>query len=354
MIYFRRFLNYPTVMWMKDFLFSLLAKVGSPCLRGLARALQPVSVSLADWLLNPAVQYVLAALVALAALVPATVWAEATMQAIQPPSETRQPVDLERELNAQWQAGGEIVLFAGEDGTPRVGRRATPPTDAVEEQARRAEHFALARKLNLVTAYRVVPMALPLVAEQIELLHRFAVSDAGAVWFREMADDTLRLFNQGYLDYDAAIWQTHLAGGPRPSLSTLITGRLSEAGLFAQDASVFRIYAYDGTGSMAAAASVRMGRKGFRCQFLMSGESVDPFAILSHEFGHSRYGDPRSAGLPLGDTASIAPRMVMHNLIGPQALDMARHLSDPKAHLHLYGKAEARAGRKMGHVTIVG
>ncbi|MBH5321483.1 5-(carboxyamino)imidazole ribonucleotide synthase [Aurantiacibacter sediminis] len=60
------------------------------------------------------------------------------------------------------------------------------------------------------------------------------------------------------------------------------------------------------------------------------------------------------AGLPLGDTASVSGTMVMDNLIGANALDVAKHLSDPKAHLHLYGKAEAREGRKMGHVTRVG
>jgi 5-(carboxyamino)imidazole ribonucleotide synthase len=60
------------------------------------------------------------------------------------------------------------------------------------------------------------------------------------------------------------------------------------------------------------------------------------------------------AGLPLGDTASVSPRIVMDNLIGAEALDIARHLADPAAHLHLYGKREARAGRKMGHVTRVG
>jgi 5-(carboxyamino)imidazole ribonucleotide synthase len=59
-------------------------------------------------------------------------------------------------------------------------------------------------------------------------------------------------------------------------------------------------------------------------------------------------------GLPLGDTASTSDRIVMDNLIGAEALDIVRHLSDPKAHLHLYGKAEARPGRKMGHVTRVG
>ena len=60
------------------------------------------------------------------------------------------------------------------------------------------------------------------------------------------------------------------------------------------------------------------------------------------------------AGQPLGDTSCTAKRIVMDNLIGAEALKVTRLLSDPGAHLHLYGKAEAREGRKMGHVTRVG
>jgi len=56
-------------------------------------------------------------------------------------------------------------------------------------------------------------------------------------------------------------------------------------------------------------------------------------------------------GLPLGATDLVAPRVVMDNLIGEQADAWLEILSDPRAHLHLYGKDEARAGRKMGHVT---
>ena len=59
-------------------------------------------------------------------------------------------------------------------------------------------------------------------------------------------------------------------------------------------------------------------------------------------------------GLPLGDTTSVAETIVMDNLIGAEALDVEQHLSDPAAHLHLYGKSEAREGRKMGHITRVG
>ncbi len=56
-------------------------------------------------------------------------------------------------------------------------------------------------------------------------------------------------------------------------------------------------------------------------------------------------------GLPLGDTALAAREVEMRNLIGDQAHGWPSILADPANHLHLYGKAEARPGRKMGHVT---
>jgi len=57
------------VTWLVvDFVVSLLARIGSPILRGAARVLRPMSEALADWLLNPFVQYVLAALLTLSLL----------------------------------------------------------------------------------------------------------------------------------------------------------------------------------------------------------------------------------------------------------------------------------------------
>ena len=56
-------------------------------------------------------------------------------------------------------------------------------------------------------------------------------------------------------------------------------------------------------------------------------------------------------GLPLGDTARTAPRVEMQNLIGEEAAGWRDLLADRSAHLHLYGKKDARPGRKMGHVT---
>lgn len=55
-------------------------------------------------------------------------------------------------------------------------------------------------------------------------------------------------------------------------------------------------------------------------------------------------------GLPLGSTERLTD-CVMQNLIGDQVHQWREILADPRAKLHLYGKAEARPGRKMGHVT---
>jgi 5-(carboxyamino)imidazole ribonucleotide synthase len=60
-------------------------------------------------------------------------------------------------------------------------------------------------------------------------------------------------------------------------------------------------------------------------------------------------------GWPLGDPARVGDLPVeMRNLIGAQADDWHALLAEPGAHLHLYGKGEARPGRKMGHVTRLG
>ena len=58
------------------------------------------------------------------------------------------------------------------------------------------------------------------------------------------------------------------------------------------------------------------------------------------------------AGWPLGDPARHSDA-VMENLIGEETNGWRDIAKEPNACLHLYGKAEARPGRKMGHVTRV-
>ena len=57
-------------------------------------------------------------------------------------------------------------------------------------------------------------------------------------------------------------------------------------------------------------------------------------------------------GWPLGSTQRHG-RIDMRNLIGAEALSWRHLLGEPTARLHLYGKHEARPGRKMGHVTRI-
>lgn len=62
-------------------------------------------------------------------------------------------------------------------------------------------------------------------------------------------------------------------------------------------------------------------------------------------------------GLPLGSTELLSP-VTMVNILGDawtgRKPDFAEILKDPQAKLHLYGKAQARPGRKMGHFCVLG
>jgi 5-(carboxyamino)imidazole ribonucleotide synthase len=55
-------------------------------------------------------------------------------------------------------------------------------------------------------------------------------------------------------------------------------------------------------------------------------------------------------GLPLPEPGRFADA-VMDNLLGPAIEAWPELLAEPGARLHLYGKKEVRAGRKLGHVT---
>ena len=56
------------------------------------------------------------------------------------------------------------------------------------------------------------------------------------------------------------------------------------------------------------------------------------------------------AGMGFGDTSTYG-RWQMDNLLGQHMVDVPSILASEGAHLHLYGKPEARTDRKMGHVT---
>jgi 5-(carboxyamino)imidazole ribonucleotide synthase len=81
-----------------------------------------------------------------------------------------------------------------------------------------------------------------------------------------------------------------------------------------------------------------------------SGHWTIEGAIASQFDNHIR----AICGLPLASTKLAAASVEMENLIGTDADAWATLAADPGAHLHLYGKRDAKPGRKMGHVTRLG
>lgn len=77
-----------------------------------------------------------------------------------------------------------------------------------------------------------------------------------------------------------------------------------------------------------------------------SGHWTEAACIVSQFEQHIR----AVAGLPLGNPGRHFD-CVMENLIGDDVLRVPALLAEPDLMLHVYGKAEARPGRKMGHFT---
>lgn len=77
-----------------------------------------------------------------------------------------------------------------------------------------------------------------------------------------------------------------------------------------------------------------------------SGHWTEAACVVSQFEQHIR----AVAGLPLGSPVRNFD-CVMENLIGDDMLKVPALLAEPDLMLHLYGKAESRPGRKMGHFT---
>lgn len=123
--------------------------------------------------------------------------------------------------------------------------------------------------------------------------------------------------------------------------------------------------------ALAEAVAARLDHVGVLCLelFLLSDGQllVNEIAPRVHNSGHPSLGASVTSqfeqhlravcGLPLGDTTQARPA-VMLNLLGDLWRDgpppLGRVFALPHAKLHLYGKDEARPGRKVGHVLLLG
>jgi 5-(carboxyamino)imidazole ribonucleotide synthase len=94
-----------------------------------------------------------------------------------------------------------------------------------------------------------------------------------------------------------------------------------------------------------------------------SGPLVNELAPRVHNSGHwtiegavtSQFEQHIRAicGLPPGSTDLVGGGATMDNLIGDEVNRWSGLVAEQGAHVHIYGKGEARPGRKMGHVTRV-
>ena len=97
---------------------------------------------------------------------------------------------------------------------------------------------------------------------------------------------------------------------------------------------------------------------------------VNEVAPRTHNSGHHTIEANRTsqftqhlravADLPLGDVSLLHNAAGMINLLGsagaygtPVYEGLSQALSIPGVHPHLYGKADAKPGRKMGHINTV-
>lgn len=100
-------------------------------------------------------------------------------------------------------------------------------------------------------------------------------------------------------------------------------------------------------------------------EFFVTGEGsliVNEFAPRVHNSGHwteaactiSQFEQHIRAvsGMPLGDPSRHS-NCVMENLIGDDVDKLASLLGQPNIQIHLYGKSDAKKGRKMGHFTRI-
>jgi len=228
------------------------------------------------------------------------------------------PVDLNCELARLFQAGGKIVLTKGINNQILAYRAHTPPANRSEEMENRIENWRIFRLLNIARedslesseptnpsdpANSANSIDFEISDDQVTLLERFALTDYGAVFIREVVTDMLVHFNKGYFEMSSSI-DLYNIDLKFVKLSQLLTGKLSEEGEW-DITYLFTVNSCAGYGAKAQPGFITLGYKGFRKTFPLSQELVDPLAIIAHEFGHTKYGDPKSGGHEAGEAATV-------------------------------------------------
>ncbi len=188
--------------------------------------------------------------------------------------------------------------------------------------------------------------------------------DAAAA-YQAMADAPAIL--EGFVDFSAEI-SVIAARGSSGDVACFDPGEnVHEGGILRTTTVPARITAAQRTDAVLLAARILkaldyVGVMGVELFVTPGGLVVNEIAPRVHNSGHWTQNGcvvdqfeqhiRAVAGLPLSDGARHAD-VVMENLIGDDMDRLPQLIADPKAALHLYGKAEVKAGRKMGHVNRI-
>ncbi|MFM7242714.1 MAG: 5-(carboxyamino)imidazole ribonucleotide synthase [Planctomycetaceae bacterium] len=206
-----------------------------------------------------------------------------------------------------------------------------------------------------------------------------APADVDAAWeaLGEGTEGPRELVLEGFVDFDCEI-SVVAARGVDGSLVVFPPSRNAHANHILDVSSVpagLPQRVLDDAVGMTGEILEALGVVGVACvEFFVTRDGrvlVNEIAPRTHNSGHltieacetSQFEQQVRAvcGLPLGSTALRSPA-AMANLLGdcwfasdgtPRDPDWAAALAVPGVWLHLYGKREARPGRKMGHLTAL-
>ncbi len=174
-------------------------------------------------------------------------------------------------------------------------------TEDREAESDRREHaFILVDKVNI---HRNNPER-RLQKKNHGLLREFFHTNAGAWFARRILKETLWAAQKGYLEYTQNL-ESFCQSRRKIPLHEVLSGEISFDGQLQQDFIFFEINEHGGPGAFAQPGFISISAVGIGGRWSVTRQKVDPLAIISHELGHTRYGDSSTGGHLLGERQTV-------------------------------------------------
>lgn len=124
-------------------------------------------------------------------------------------------------------------------------------------------------------------------SQQRQLLDDFLKHPAGQVWLKAFLEELMDFTEKGYFKLELPRVQGSF------SLLEVISPDLSYDGEVEIAPRLFKVKFMETKGAYAQGSTLHLGKIGKKFPF--GGQQVDPIAIISHEFGHTRFGNMTNA-----------------------------------------------------------